>query len=44
MSEIDEVAIIMLIENHWAEFVEHSGGEESAEQTLSALKSKAGMS
>lgn len=41
---IDEAALIMLIENHWQEFVEHSGGEESAEMTLRALRKAAGMS
>lgn len=27
---IDEAALAMLVENHWQEFVEYSGGEESA--------------
>lgn len=40
---IDEVSLVMLIENHWGEFVELSGGEESAEMTLRALKAAAGM-
>ena len=29
--------------NNWYEFVEYSGGEESAELTLLALKNAAGM-
>lgn len=41
---IDEAALIMLIENHWQEFVEHSGGEESAEMTLRTLRKATGMS
>ena len=40
---IDEAALIMQIENHWQEFIEYSGGEESAETTLRALKDAAGM-
>lgn len=40
---IDEVALVMLIENHWQEFVEYSGGEESAEMTLRTLTKAAGM-
>jgi type IV secretory pathway ATPase VirB11/archaellum biosynthesis ATPase len=40
---IDEAALVMLIENHWQEFVEYSGGEESAEMTLRALMKAAGM-
>ena len=40
---IDEAALAMLVENHWQEFVEHSGGEESAEMTLRALKNAAGL-
>lgn len=40
---IDEAALAMLVENHWQEFVEYSGGEESAEMTLRALKEAAGM-
>ena len=27
---IDEAALVMLIENPWQEFIENSGGEESA--------------
>ena len=27
---IDEVALVMLVESNWQEFVEYSGGEESA--------------
>ena len=38
---IDEAALVMLIENHWQEFIEYSGGEESAETTLRALKDAA---
>lgn len=41
---IDEAALIVLIENHWQEFVEYSGGEESAEMTLRTLRKAAGMS
>lgn len=40
---IDEAALVMLVENHWQEFVEYSGGEDSAELTLRALKNAAGM-
>lgn len=40
---IDEAALAMLVENHWQEFVEYSGGKESAEMTLRALKEAAGM-
>ena len=40
---IDEAALVMLIENHWGEFAEYSGGEESAETTWRALKDAAGM-
>ncbi len=40
---IDEVALVMLVENNWREFVEYSGGEESAEMTLRALRQAAGM-
>lgn len=40
---IDEAALAMLVENHWQEFVEYSGGEESAEMTLRALRKAAGM-
>lgn len=35
---IDEAALIMLIENNWQEFIEYSGGEESAEMTLRAIR------
>ena len=40
---IDEVALVMLVENNWREFVEYSGGEESAEMTLRVLRQAAGM-
>ena len=40
---IDEVALVMLVQNNWQEFVEYSGGEESAEMTLRALRQAAGM-
>ena len=40
---IDEAALVMLIEGHCEEFVEYSGGEESAEMTLRTLKDTAGM-
>ena len=40
---IDAPALVMLIEGHWEEFVEYSGGEESAEMTLRTLKVAAGM-
>lgn len=40
---VDEAAVVMLIENNWDEFVEYSGGEESAQESLDALKEKAGM-
>lgn len=40
---IDEAALAMLVENNWQEFVEYSGGEESAETILRALKDAAGM-
>lgn len=35
--EIDSAALAMLVENHWDEFVEYSGGEEDAEKTLRVL-------
>ncbi|GAB6035854.1 hypothetical protein JCM15519_04130 [Fundidesulfovibrio butyratiphilus] len=41
--DIDAVALMMLIENNWREFVEYSGGEESAQKTLDALRDEAGM-
>lgn len=40
---IDEASLVMLVENHWQEFVEYSGGEDSAELTLRALKNAAGI-
>lgn len=40
---IDEAALVILIENHWEEFVTHSGDEESAEMTLRALKDAGGI-
>lgn len=40
---IDEAALVMLIENHWQEFIEYSGGEEPAETTLRARKDAASM-
>lgn len=40
---IDEAALVMLVENHWQEFVEYSGGEEAAVMTLCALKDAAGV-
>lgn len=40
---IDEAALAMLVENHWQGFVEYSGGEESTEMTLRALKNAAGL-
>ncbi len=40
---IDEAALVMLVENHWQEFVEYSGDEDSAEMTLRALKNAAGI-
>ncbi|WP_297826394.1 hypothetical protein [uncultured Desulfovibrio sp.] len=41
--EIDSAALAMLVENHWDEFVEYSGGEEDAEKTLRVLKADCGM-
>lgn len=43
IDSIDETTLVMLIENHWEEFVEHSGDEESAETTLRTLKGAAGL-
>ena len=40
---LDEAALVMLIENHWQEFVELSGGEESAAMTVRALQDAADM-
>lgn len=40
---IDEASLVMLVENHWQEFVEYSSDEDSAEMTLRALKNAAGM-
>lgn len=39
---IDEAALAMLVENHWQEFVEYSGGEESTEMTLGAVDRASG--
>ena len=41
--DINVVALVMLVENNWKEFVECSGSEESAEMTLRALRHAAGM-
>lgn len=35
---IDYAALLMLIEEYWEEFCQISGGEESAELTLQAIK------
>ncbi len=35
---VDYAAVVTLLENHWEEFVEWSGGEASAERSLQALK------
>lgn len=43
MDDIDFAAVAMLIENHWDEFVEHSGDEESARRTLDAVKDEGGL-
>ncbi len=40
---MNEVALVMLVENNWREFIEYSGSEESAEMTLRTLKQAAGM-
>ncbi len=40
---INAAALAMLVESNWDEFVEYSGGEESAELTLRALRLEAGM-
>jgi hypothetical protein len=42
--DIDYAAVVFLIEDNWAAFVECSGGEESAERSLQALKTEAGIS
>lgn len=42
---IDAMALVILVENNWAEFVECAcaNDEASAERTLRALKKEAGM-
>lgn len=40
---MNEVALVMLVEHNWQQFVEFSGGEESAEMTLRALRQAGGM-
>lgn len=42
--DIDYAALVMLVEQHWNDFVEFSGGEEPAELTLQALKEEGGVS
>ncbi len=43
MDPINYSALAMLIESNWGEFVEFCGSEEDAEDTLAAVKKKAGM-
>ena len=43
MEDIDFAAVVMLIEEHWDDFVEFSGDEESAGITLAALKKEGGV-
>jgi len=43
VDDIDFAAVAMLIENHWDEFVEHSGDEESAQKSLDAVKRVGGL-
>ena len=38
VDDIDFAAVVSVVEANWMEFVEYSGGEESAERTLDALK------
>lgn len=40
---IDYAALLLLIENNWDEFCEHSGGEESAERALQVIKDDGGL-
>jgi len=38
VDDIDFAAVVTTLENNWGDFVEYSGGEESADRTLDALK------
>ncbi|WP_281362002.1 hypothetical protein [Desulfolutivibrio sulfodismutans] len=38
MDDIDYAAVVATLEEHWGDFAEYSGGEESADRTLAALK------
>ena len=43
MSDLNDVALVQLIESNWSEFVDYCGDEDSAEQTLQRLKERGGM-
>ena len=40
---MNNVALIILLENNWSEFVEYCGSEVEAEQTLSELQANSGV-
>lgn len=42
-NEINASALVMLAENNWGEFLEYCGSEDSADETLKALRELAGM-
>lgn len=44
MSDLNDAALVQLVESNWSEFVELcQGDEEDAERTLQQLKVRAGM-
>lgn len=43
MSDLNDVALVQLVEANWSEFVDYCGSEEDAEQTFQRLKERAGM-
>lgn len=42
MSDLNDVALLELVESNWAEFVSLCGSEDDVEQTLQRLKERAG--
>lgn len=43
MDDVDFAAVVMTLQENWESFVEFSGGEESADLTLAALKKIGGL-
>lgn len=43
-SDINFVALVMLIENNFEEFAEYCGSEELADESLDEIKREAGIS